>query len=132
MPKRRYLIGGLLVLVALGALLYTGFRQGLVYYYTIEELKTQSAALADRQIRVVGDVGEGSVEWEAGSPMLTFTLTEGNETMPVSYNISLNGAVADAFQEGREVVVSGKYGNDGVFLADTILTKCPSKYAPDE
>ena len=127
MPKRRYLIGGLLVLVALGALLYTGFRQGSVYYYTIEELKTQSA-LADRQIRVAGNVEEGSVEWEAGSLRLTFTLIDGNETLPVSYN----GVVADTFQEGREVVVSGKYENDGVFLADSILTKCPSKYAPGE
>jgi cytochrome c-type biogenesis protein CcmE len=128
MPKRRYLIGGVLVLVALGALLYTGFRQGSVYYYTIEELKTQSAALADRQIRVAGDVEEGSVNWEAGSLLLTFTLIDGNETLPVSHN----GVVADTFQEGREVVVSGKYGNDGVFLADSIITKCPSKYAPGE
>lgn len=128
MPRRRYLIGGLLVLVAVGALLYTGFRQGSVYYYTIEELKTQSAALADRQVRVAAQVEEGSVEWEAGSLLLTFTLIDGNETLPVSYS----GVVADTFQEGREVVVSGKYGNDGMFLADSILTKCPSKYAPGE
>jgi len=126
MPRRRYLVAGLLVLAALGALLYTGFQQGSVYYYTVEELRTHSAALVDREIRVAGHVEEGSVEWEAGS--LTFTMIEGNETLPVSYR----GAVADTFQDGREVVVSGKYESGGVFMADSILTKCPSKYAPDE
>ncbi len=128
MLRRRYLIGGVLILIARGALLYTGFRHGSIYYYTIEELKTQSAALSDIQVRVTGDVREGSVDWELESLLLRFILIDGSETLPVSYN----GVVPDTFQEGQEVVVGGEYGQDGVFLADSILTKCPSKYAPSE
>ena len=47
--------------------------------------------------------------------------------MPVVYR----GSVPDQFKLGRDVVVDGRYAH-GVFVAkrDTLVTKCPSKYAP--
>jgi len=41
------------------------------------------------------------------------------------------GSVPDQFKLGRHVVVSGRYTH-GVFVAkrDSLVTKCPSKYAP--
>ena len=45
------------------------------------------------------------------------------------------GSVPDAFRVGREVVVTGKMTDDGVFEArrDSLITLCPSKFqsAPD-
>ena len=37
----------------------------------------------------------------------------------------------DLFRPGRDIVVEGRYTN-GVFVAvpGTLVTKCPSKYAP--
>ena len=51
----------------------------------------------------------------------------GSTTVPVVYR----GSVPDQFKLGRHVVVSGRYAR-GVFVAkrDTLVTKCPSKYAP--
>ena len=51
----------------------------------------------------------------------------GTTTVPVVYR----GSVPDLFKPGREVVVDGKL-IDGTFVAvrDTLVTKCPSKYAP--
>jgi cytochrome c-type biogenesis protein CcmE len=51
----------------------------------------------------------------------------GSKTVPVVYR----GSVPDQFKLGRHVVVSGRYAR-GVFVAkrDTLVTKCPSKYAP--
>ena len=51
----------------------------------------------------------------------------GTKTVPVVYR----GSVPDQFKLGRHVVVSGRYTN-GVFVAkrDSLVTKCPSKYAP--
>ena len=34
----------------------------------------------------------------------------------------------DTFVDGSEVVVEGSLGADGVFVAHTLLAKCPSKY----
>jgi cytochrome c-type biogenesis protein CcmE len=51
----------------------------------------------------------------------------GGTSVPVVYR----GSVPDQFKLGRDVVVSGRYAH-GVFVAkpDTLVTKCPSKYAP--
>jgi cytochrome c-type biogenesis protein CcmE len=51
----------------------------------------------------------------------------GRASVPVIYR----GSVPDMFKTGRHVVVDGRYAN-GVFVAkhDTLVTKCPSKYAP--
>jgi len=48
-------------------------------------------------------------------------------SVPVVYK----GSVPDMFKTGREVVVDGKL-RGGIFVAvpDTLVTKCPSKYAP--
>ena len=51
----------------------------------------------------------------------------GDTSVPVVYR----GSVPDLFKTGRHVVVDGRYAH-GVFVAkhDTLVTKCPSKYAP--
>jgi cytochrome c-type biogenesis protein CcmE len=51
----------------------------------------------------------------------------GTATVPVLYH----GSVPDLFKPGRDVSVRGKLVN-GVFVAerDSLVTKCPSKYAP--
>ena len=50
------------------------------------------------------------------------------ERVPVLYT----GSVPDMFDTGRDIVVEGRLQN-GVFVAerDSLITKCPSKYAPD-
>ena len=48
--------------------------------------------------------------------------------IPVTYS----GTVPDPFREGREVIVSGTV-SDGTFVADrdSLITKCPSKFADE-
>jgi cytochrome c-type biogenesis protein CcmE len=52
---------------------------------------------------------------------------EGASSVPVVYT----GSIPDLFAPGREVGLEGALRN-GVFhgAADTLVTKCPSKYAP--
>jgi cytochrome c-type biogenesis protein CcmE len=52
---------------------------------------------------------------------------DGSETVPVVYR----GSVPDLFRAGREVYMRGEL-RGGVFVAepDSLVTKCPSKYAP--
>ena len=54
---------------------------------------------------------------------------EGTASVPVVYT----GSVPDLFKVGREVYVKGQLV-DGVFVAkqDSLVTKCPSKYAPED
>ena len=54
---------------------------------------------------------------------------EGTASVPVVYT----GSVPDLFKVGREVYMKGQLV-DGVFVAkeDSLVTKCPSKYAPED
>ncbi len=72
----------------------------------------------------------GPVEGDAHGSGLEFTLRDldGEATVPVVYT----GSVPDLFKVGREVYVKGGLA-DGTFVAtkDSLVTKCPSKYAPE-
>jgi cytochrome c-type biogenesis protein CcmE len=53
---------------------------------------------------------------------------KGTGTIPVVYT----GTVPDLFAPGRDISVRGKL-QDGLFVAErgSLVTKCPSKYAPN-
>jgi cytochrome c-type biogenesis protein CcmE len=97
MVRTRYLVGGALILAAIGFLLYSGLREGSIYYYTITELKEDSASLSGKEIKVTGQVADGSVDWELDPLTLRFTLVDQGESLPVVYH----GVVPDTFQAGR-------------------------------
>jgi cytochrome c-type biogenesis protein CcmE len=125
--KYRFLIGGIVLASAIGFLIYTAVTETSVYYLTIGEFLTKKEALANEGVRVAGRVRDGSIEWNARTLDLQFAMADfeaQENSMPVRYN----GILPDMFAEGRDVIVEGKYGNDGVFHAHTVLTSCPSKY----
>ncbi len=55
---------------------------------------------------------------------VTFVVTDGTASLPVNYH----GIIPDTFVDGADVVVEGRLGEDGTFVAHTMLAKCPSKY----
>ena len=72
----------------------------------------------------------GPVTGDARGEGMRFDLRdiEGTETVPVVYT----GSVPDLFKVGREIYVKGQV-TGGTFVAteDSLVTKCPSKYAPE-
>lgn len=81
-------------------------------------------------VALVGTV-VGPVSGDAHNRPMDFLLkdVQGHSTarVPVSYT----GSVPDLFRVGRHIVVEGTL-HDGVFVAKpgSLVTKCPSKYAP--
>ncbi len=78
---------------------------------------------------LTGEVAGGSVE-QTGTK-LNFEVADRDDpsvTIPVVYT----GTIPDPFREGREVIVSGTV-EDGTFVAehDSLITKCPSKFADE-
>jgi cytochrome c-type biogenesis protein CcmE len=72
-------------------------------------------------------VGTPSGDAHAAGKRFQLRDVKGTTTVTVVYK----GSVPDLFKTGRDVVVDGRLRN-GVFIAvpDTLVTKCPSKYAP--
>lgn len=126
MGKKKFLIGGVIILLAISYLGYIGFKGSATYYYTISELMEQSGSIQGNNVRITGQVASDSVERELGGLKLRFTISDGRNSLPVVYN----GAVPDTFKADSDVVVEGRLNSEGVFQAETIVTKCPSKYAP--
>ncbi len=125
--KRRFLIGGIIVFLAIGYLGYMGFQGSATYYYTASELIEHESSIYGENVRVNGQVAPGSVEQEAAGSPLRFTIIDGEDSLPVVYQ----GVVPDAFKVGNDIVVEGHLNSSGIFQAHTILVKCPSKYVPE-
>jgi cytochrome c-type biogenesis protein CcmE len=126
--SRRLLIVGLVVFLALAYLGYRGFSGSASYYYMVSEVVEKGDSVYGKNVRVNGDVVPGSVDWKPERLALSFVIADVGGSLPVTYK----GIVPDAFKAGNEVVVAGKLNADGVLRATEILTKCPSKYEPEE
>jgi cytochrome c-type biogenesis protein CcmE len=104
-------------------LLYTSIAGG-----GTPSLRPSQLAGHDGRVSLIGHV-VGAPVGDAHRGGLRFRLrdVEGTTTVPVVYK----GSVPDLFRTDRDVVVDGRLRN-GVFVAvpNTLVTKCPSKYAP--
>ncbi|MFC1847631.1 cytochrome c maturation protein CcmE [Chloroflexota bacterium] len=127
--KKKFLIGGIVVFLAIGYLGFTGFQSAATYYYTVSELLEKGSPIYGENVRVSGQVAAGSVEQESAGRILRFTIadSEVEKSLPVVYE----GVVPDTFKVNNEVVAEGYLNSDGTFQANTILTKCPSRYVPE-
>jgi cytochrome c-type biogenesis protein CcmE len=88
-------------------------------------LRPSQVAGHDGRVSVAGKVVGQPSGAARSSSGLRFTIrdVEGTATLPVVYR----GSVPDLFKTGRDVSVEGSLRN-GVFVADKLVTKCPSKY----
>lgn len=128
LKKKRFIIGGLILVAALVFLGYIGFMGGVTYYYEVGELLDQTSSLADQTIRVSGIVAP---DVERDGLEMRFTITD-NTGIDASLPVVYTGAVPDTFKVGNQVVVEGEYTASGIFEAEAIVTKCGSKYVPAE
>ncbi len=126
--RKKFLIGGIILFIAIGYLSYTGFMSSATYYYTVSEFMAQSSSLGGDNVKIDGQIAVGSVEQEAANNTLRFTIAdaEQGQSLPVVYH----GVVPDTFKPGSEIVVEGHLNSDGTFEAHTLMPKCASKYVP--
>lgn len=126
MKRRKFIILGVIIFVAVGYLAYQGFAGAATYYYTVSEVLEKGSSVYGEKVRVNGEVTPGSLQ-EAGGSKVKFTIKDDNKTLPVLVS---KGAIPDTFTTADEVVVEGSMDSTGTFQAISILTKCPSKYVP--
>lgn len=126
--KSVYIVALALFLGGVGYLLFSGFSQNSVYFLNVSEaLATPREEL--QSIRLFGNVAPQELTMFDEEPGVSFILTDKENTQQVMH-VTFKGAVPDTFKAGAEVIVEGGYPADGgdVFVARTLMTKCPSKY----
>jgi len=93
------------------------------YYMTVSELRHCTTCSA-QSVRVAGIVQKGSVLRNDAKQQISFMIADGSQPLSVVYR----GIVPDIFAPGIQVVVEGHYAGQGPFQAQTLLSKCPSKF----
>jgi cytochrome c-type biogenesis protein CcmE len=132
--QRKFLIGGSIVASLVVYLMITGMRDSMMYYHTPSELIAKVGAdpsYRELGLKVGGRVAPGTVAFDQRSLDLrfdVFDIADGTTSFPVHFQ----GPLPDTFEEGRDVVIEGRFSADGVFEATTVLTKCGSRYEAAE
>lgn len=124
----KFIIGGVIIVIAAAALGYAAFMGGGTYYYEVGEYLDKGASLTSQNTRVSGEVSADlTTETDMTTRFSLLDMTGRPDAMVVVYR----GQLPDTFEVGRQVVVEGKLGGDGIFEAINIISKCSSKYEPE-
>ncbi len=124
--RTRFLIAGLIIVAAIGYMIYAATQSASEYFVTATELKAMGEKAIGQPTKLGGRVVDGSIQWDKGANTVSFSLADEKQSLPVVYT----GVVPDAFQPGVDVILEGKLGADGTFKASSMLAKCASKYEP--
>ena len=120
--KPKFLVGIAIVALALAYMIYAGVTQSAVYFVTPSELT--AAPIPGKAYRLGGMVEKGSVRWTPATLDLSFSISDGQQRVPVRHH----GTPPDLFGEGRGAVVEGKWMSGGYFHATQILAKHSEEY----
>ncbi len=131
MSKKTWkVLAAVVILVsAVSYLAYAAIQSGRTYYLSVDAFLADDNPSLDRsaRVRLHGKVDSEGLQADSGGLRAQFTLRGQSKHMPVDYR----GAIPDSFKSDIEVVVEGRLDGGGVFQADTLMTKCESKYMPE-
>jgi cytochrome c-type biogenesis protein CcmE len=122
-----WLAAGVAVLAVAAVLVVQALRENVVFMYTPSDIASGKPP-KDRPFRVGGLVSQGSVVREANTINVAFKITDGAQTIPVTYT----GNLPDLFKECKGAVVQGIMQKDGSFKAREVLAKHDENYRAPE
>jgi cytochrome c-type biogenesis protein CcmE len=145
----KFIIGGLLIIAAVVYLIISSTRASAQYFLTVNELIEKGNKVAGRDLRLSGAVIGDTIQYNPETLTLTFDVAHvpGDNSeieaqgglaavlhqavMDPSRNqltIQYTGVKPDLLRNEAQAIVTGRIGEDGVFYADELLLKCPTKY----
>ena len=125
--RLKLIMAGLAIVVAVAFLAMAGVREGWVYYLPVDAFLSGENYHSQR-VRLHGTVAEDNLDVNSGLLTADFDLLGTEQRIRVEYK----GVVPDMFKPGNDVVVEGRLDESGVFQADTLMTKCASKYESED
>ena len=147
--RAKFLIGGLLIVAAVIYLIVSSTQAAAQYYLTIDEMRSKGSQVLGRPIKLAGAVDGDTISYDTQTLTLSFSmanvpadLTEieaAGGLAKVLHDSLLDpqasrlqvvyvGPKPDLIRHEAQAIVTGKLGEDGVFYADELLLKCPTRY----
>jgi cytochrome c-type biogenesis protein CcmE len=145
----KFYAGGVLIFAAIVYLIITSTQAGAHYYLTVQELENRQVEMVGRDVRISGVVLGDSITYDSSDLTLRFTvahipgdnkeITAQGGLAVVLHKASIDpalprldviyyGVKPDLLQNEAQAIMTGKLGEDGVFVANELLLKCPTKY----
>jgi len=154
----KFIVGGVIIVAAIIYLMVSSLEANVQYFLTVDETveKEQAGELDGRNIRVSGAVLGDSIEYDMDTLELSFTIVHvpaDNQLIDVEgglagalHNAVMDpnrtqlkvvyyGPMPDLLQNEAQAILTGELLANGVFEADELLLKCPTKYegsVPDQ
>jgi cytochrome c-type biogenesis protein CcmE len=97
---------------------------------TVGQLKTDTDGAATKTVQLTG-TAVSCAHVDCATAQAPFTMLVRDESSAQTVDVTYpGGSVPDAFQAGRRIIVTG-HMEHGRFVAqaDSLVTKCPSKYS---
>ena len=147
--RKKFLLGGFLILSAIIYLIASTTLSTSKYYYTVDELVIEQTAAIGENVRISGVVIGDSIHYDADDLKLDFTVAHvpGDTDEIVAkgglarvlheaianpnqsrLRVSYQGPMPDLLRDEAQAIMDGHLNEDNIFVADTLLLKCPTKY----
>ena len=147
--RNKFFIGGFFILAAVVYLILSSTKASVEYFKTVDELLAQQETLLGTSIRLSGAVVGDTISYNPDSLTLSFEVAHipsknedidaGGGLAAVLHEavsdplrsrilISYSGIRPDLLQNEAQAIMIGHLGDDGIFYADELLLKCPTKY----
>jgi cytochrome c-type biogenesis protein CcmE len=145
----KFVIGGILILGAVVFLIWTSTAASAEYFLTIDELNAKGPGVVDKNLRVSGAVIGDSIQYDPQSLTLSFEVahvpgdnlaieSEGGlaevlhqavmDPSRARIKVIYVGPKPDLLRNEAQAIMTGRMGEDGVFYAEELLLKCPTRY----
>lgn len=147
--RTKFLVGGVLILAAVGYLIVSSTQAAAQYFLTVEELAAKADSVGSRNVKVSGAVVGETIAYDPQSLTLSFAIAnvpgdikeiEASGGLAAALEAAvLNPTAArmrvvyigpkpDLMRDQAQAILTGHLGEDGVFYADEVLLKCPTRY----
>ena len=115
----------LVLVLALGGLLYSALSEGTEYYAHVDEVTADPGRWQGKNLQLHGFIVKDSVMRKRDSLDYRFKVQSGGAVLDATYS----GVVPDTFTDECEVVLKGRLHEGGFQVSPNgVVAKCPSKY----
>ncbi len=149
MGRTKFIIGGLLILGAVIYLIFSSTQASAEYFMTVDELNAKGASIVGQNVRLSGAVVGDTIQYDPKTLTLSFQIahvTGDNNQVEAQGGLAAvlhaavidpnrarikvvySGPKPDLLKNEAQAIMTGQLGSDGVFHADELLLKCPTKY----
>ena len=149
MQRIKFILCGSIILVAVIYLIASSTQASVEYFMTVDELKARATNLSGKNLRVSGAVIGDTIQYDPQTLSLSFDIAHVSgdnkeiedqgglaevlhqavsDKSRARIKVIYVGPKPDLLRDEAQAVMTGHLGDDGIFYADELFLKCPTRY----